>query len=100
MTMAVEQNWPKDVRRVSLEQLDHLGVDSQQRLYWDGKRIKTGLDLTWPQTIGGLIIAVATVLAALGSCIQGWTAYHEWACKVHWPVAAKCPSEPEKKPPN
>jgi hypothetical protein len=82
--------WPSDVRPISLDGLDHLGVDSRQRLYWDGKRVKTGLDLTWFQTLLAVVVAASTLLGAFATCVQAWTAYHDWACKVRWPVAAKC----------
>jgi hypothetical protein len=81
--------WPSDVERMSIDKLDLLGVDSENRLYWNGKRVVTGqrLDLTWWQTTIAALIALFTF-------VQAWTAYHDWACKVGWPVIAACPHPP------
>ena len=70
---------------------------SMDAFYWNGKPVEIvgqRLDLTWLQTVIALSVAVFTFIAALATSVQAWTAYHEWACKVHWPVYAVCPSEP------
>jgi hypothetical protein len=61
-------------------------------LYWHGKpvEIRRPLDLSWTQNAVAIIVAFATVFAALGAVAQGFAAYNEWACKVGWKSAA-CP---------
>ena len=78
---------------MSIDGLDLLGVDAQQRLYWDGKPVKTGLNLDWLQTAIAIMVAVGTVVAALATLWQAWTAYQDWACKAHLPGTVKCPPE-------
>src|SRR5262249_3756092 len=78
--------WPKTVRPLSLDE-EGLGVDRDGRLYWHGKPVEIGqrLDLTRTQAW------VGTAIAALGTAVQGWTAYHDLACKTGWWTPAACP---------
>ena len=86
--------WPKGVRRIGLEELDGLGVDRDGRLYWDGKPVEIigrRLDLTRSQFAVAVIVAIATVIAALTTTVQAWTAYRDMACAVNWPAWPACP---------
>jgi hypothetical protein len=88
--------WPANVREISMKETGGLGIDPNGRLYWNGKPVEIvsqRLDLTWVQTAIALLVAVFTFIAALATSVQAWTAYHDWACKVGWPVAAKCPPQ-------
>jgi hypothetical protein len=49
------QTWPRGVRPISLEELDCLGLDAQHRLYWNGKRVRTGVELSFWQSLGAVI---------------------------------------------
>jgi hypothetical protein len=100
MTDAGEQEtreWPLDVERITLKKMDLLGVDSANRLYWNGKRVITSqrLDLTWWQNATALVVAFFTLLIAVGTCVQAWTAYNEWSCKVK-PAQSGCPPLPPR----
>jgi hypothetical protein len=63
-------HWPADVRSISLEGLEFLGVDSTGRIYWDGKpvEITRTFSLTWWQKVG----AVATVVSAVAVAVVEW----------------------------
>jgi hypothetical protein len=91
-----KSKWPKDVRPISVSETGGLGIDQTGRLHWNGKPIEIvgqRLDLTWPQFFIALVVAVAIIVAAVATSVQAWTAYHDWACKVGWPVYAKCGPE-------
>ena len=85
-------DWPEGVRGISIGETDGLGVSESGELYWRGKpvEIRRPLYLSGWQKFGAFLVAIFTVIGATGSVIQGWTAYNDWACKVHW--AAVCPS--------
>ena len=74
------------IRRNGPDEVDGIGVDAEGDLYWQGKRVQTRarLDLNWRQTLYAVIIAIFTVIGGCGAAVQGWTAYHDWACKVGW----------------
>ena len=84
--------WPKGIRSISMKEADALATDAKGELYWHGKpvEIRRPLDLTQTQSAVAIIVAIATVIAALGAVAQGFAAYNEWACKVDWKSVA-CP---------
>jgi hypothetical protein len=91
-----KSKWPADVRGISIEETGGLGIDRNGRLHWNGKPIEIiaqHLDLTRLQTVTAAAIAVCTLITAVATSVQAWTAYHEWACKAHWAVYARCPEE-------
>jgi hypothetical protein len=87
-----QSTWPKGIRSISIDEAGALGVDAKGELYWQGKpvEIRRPLDLTWRQSFVAGVVAIATVIAAVGAAAQGWTAYNDWACKVGW-KSAVCP---------
>lgn len=96
-----KSRWPKNVRPIAMSETDGLGIDPSGRLYWNGKPVEIvsqRLDLTWVQTVIALAVAVCTFIAAIATSVQAWTTYHDWACKVGWPVATKCPPPPPVPP--
>ncbi|WP_156937092.1 hypothetical protein [Bradyrhizobium sp. WSM2254] len=84
--------WPKGIRSISIDEAGALGVDATGELYWHGKpvEIRRPLDLTVGQFWIAVIVAAATVVAALGAVAQRFAAYNEWSCKVGWKAVA-CP---------
>jgi hypothetical protein len=84
--------WSRDVRRISLDDVDGLGIDGANRLYWNGKRVITGqrLDLTWSQFLVALAVAIFTAIAAAATAVQAVIAYEDWACRVK-PTQPGCP---------
>jgi hypothetical protein len=89
--------WPKGIRPISIGETGGLGIDRDGRLYWNGKPVEIigrRLDLTKPQFALAVIAAIATSIRAIATCVQAGTAYHEWACKVHWSAWVACPEPP------
>ena len=96
-----KSRWPTNVRPIATDEADGLGIDPSGRLYWNGKPVEIvsqRLDLTRAQNTIALLVAVFTGIAAIATSVQAWTTYHDWACKVGWPVAAKCPPPPPVPP--
>lgn len=91
-----QSTWPKGIRPISIAETGALGVDAKGELHWHGKpvEIRRPLDLTWRQQALAVIVAVATVFAAIGAVAQGFAAYNEWACKVGWRAVACPPGAP------
>jgi hypothetical protein len=65
--------WPPDVTPISVEELDKLGLNAKNQLFWDGKRIevRNRLDLTRLQQMLAIIVSVAAVLGAVGGFVTG-----------------------------
>jgi hypothetical protein len=86
--------WPTNVRQIALAEAGGLGIDSDGRLYWNGKPVEIvgrRLDLTSAQAVVGLVVAFFTIVGATGAAVQGWTAYHDWACRNNARPFYACP---------
>jgi hypothetical protein len=84
-----KSSWPPGVRTISLDEVDLLGVDRNNRLYWDGRPVEVSRRLTGWQTFGAFLVGTFVVLGAIGSFAQGWSVYNDWACRAGWP-AVRC----------
>ena len=76
-------DWPTSVRAISMEGLALLGIDDENRLYWDGKpiEIQRRLKFSRMQIIGAVIVGLATLIGGVGTGInEGF----DFGCKVHW----------------
>lgn len=62
-----------------LQDLDRLGTDKNNRLYWDGKLIRTPLVLTTPQNV----LAVLAALASIATVITGLNNASVFLCARH-----------------
>lgn len=62
-------DWPANVQAISLQGLSLLGIDEQNRLYWDGKRLAT-LTLTGWQKLGAFLVTVSAVIAAASAAVS------------------------------
>jgi hypothetical protein len=92
-----ESKWPKGVRQIAMGETGGFGIDRDGRLHWNGKPVEIigqRLDLTKAQFVIAFVVAVATVLTALATCVVGLTAYNDWACKADWPAVVSCPKKP------
>jgi hypothetical protein len=57
--------WPKNVRTISMNGLDHLGVDIKtNELYWDGQKIVTEKKLANYERFLASLATIATCVAA------------------------------------
>ena len=63
-----------------------LGVDDQNRLYWDGHlvEIRRRIDLTRGQSVFAWVTLAVAVIAALGTAAQGVDAGFNFGCKQGW----------------
>lgn len=78
------QSWPSGIRKLAETELNALGIDVNQQLYWHGKPIALGqmFVFTTSQKVWGTILAIGAVLAFLATIAQGWVAGATWACQV------------------
>ena len=75
---------PGKLRSISMDEIDTLQVDRNGRLYWDGKPVEVSRRLTFWQSVGAFIVGTFVVIGSVGSFLQGWTAYHDLACRMGW----------------
>jgi hypothetical protein len=75
---------PGKLRSISMDEIDLLQVDRNGRLYWDGKPVEVSRRLTFWQSVGAFIVGTFIVIGSVGSFLQGWTVYHDLACRMGW----------------
>src|ERR1700730_6212609 len=75
---------PGKLRSISTEEIDLLQVDRNGRLYWHGKPVEVSRRLTFRQFVGAFIVGTFVVIGSVGSFLQGWTVYHDLACRMGW----------------
>jgi hypothetical protein len=76
---------PKDVPRpISLDDLDRMGINSKNELFWDGKQVevRSRLNLTWPQAVGALLVGAAAICGGFASAANDGS---EFTCR-QWHV--------------
>ncbi len=88
MTQSVPDGWPSDVTPISVEELDRLGLNEKNQLFWDGKRIevRNRLDLTRLQKAFAIIVSIFAVLGAMGGFMTGFNNASIFLCArgIHW----------------
>lgn len=57
------------IKGISLEDLDNLQVDEKRNLYWEGKKLKTELKLSFWQNVGAIAVAASAITASLASIL-------------------------------
>jgi hypothetical protein len=81
-------DWPPDVTPIGIEDLDKLGLNQRNQLFWNGKRIelRNRLDLTGLQKTVAVIVSVFAVLGALGGFVTGLNNAANFLCgrDIHW----------------
>jgi hypothetical protein len=80
----------RNTRPVEMTDLSRLSIDSDGRLYWNGKPVETHhrLSMSRAQIVGAGIVAVFVVIGAIASAIQGTVAARELACRLGWSASA------------
>lgn len=99
MTEHRHAGWPADVTPIGVEDLDRLGLDEHNQLFWDGKRVevRNRLDLSRLQKLFAVVVSFFAVLGALGGFVSGINNASVFLCArdIHWlscpVVAAKGP---------
>jgi hypothetical protein len=75
---------PTGIQPVSLDDLGRLGINKNNELFWDGKRLVTSrrISLTVPQTV----LAVLAALASLATVVTGVNNAAVFLCArdIHW----------------
>lgn len=95
MTPKAPAPWPDGVAPVGVEDLDRLGIDAQDQLFWDGRRIeiRRRLDLTRLQKLAAILVTLFAVLGGIGGFFSGATDAAAFLCArhLHW---LSCPLPP------
>ena len=67
-------SWPNGVHPIALEDLDRLGINSDNQLFWDGNRveIRRALTLTTLQKLLAVIVSVFAILGGIGGFVTGY----------------------------
>jgi hypothetical protein len=80
--------WPQGVTPIGVEDLDRLGLNAANQLFWDGKRIevRNRLDLTRLQKTFAVVVSVFAVLGAVGGFVTGLNNASVFLCArdIHW----------------
>ena len=88
MTDPTEWSWPEGVKKIEVSDLNRLGIDQRDQLYWDGRRIeiRRRLDLTRLQKTAAILVTLFAVLGGLGGFFSGFSDAAGFLCTrgVHW----------------
>jgi hypothetical protein len=91
--------WPDGVHPIGIEDLERIGINADNELFWDGRRIeiRRPLILTWPQKLLAIVVTVFAVLGGLGALVSGVKDGAEYLCarEIHW---LSCPPPPSTPP--
>lgn len=76
----------RNVHTIGIQDLTRLAIDSDGRLYWDGKPVEVArrILMSREQVIGASVVAAFIVIGAIGAAIQGSAAAQDWACRLGW----------------
>lgn len=88
-------SWPAGVEQVGLEDLGRLGINQDDQLFWDGRRIEVrrSLNLTRFQKIITGVVTFFAVLGGVGGFITGFNNASVFLCArdIDW---LSCPAAP------
>jgi hypothetical protein len=98
MTRIPHEAWPPDVTPIGVEDLDRLGLNGQNQLFWNGRRVevRNRLNLTWLEKSVAIIVSICAVLGALGGFVTGFNNASVFLCvrDIHW---LSCPVQPPQR---
>ena len=80
----------RNVHPVDMTDLSRLSIDSDGRLYWDGKpvEVRRRISMSRAQVVGAGIVAAFVAIGAIASAIQGAVTAHDWACRLGWSASS------------
>lgn len=85
---------------IGIEDLQRIGINASNELFWDGKRIeiRRPLILSLPQKIVASIVSLCAILGGLGALMSGMKDGAEYLCPrgIQW---LGCPSSSERAGP-
>lgn len=69
----MSDRWPPGVKPINIEDLAHLGLNENNQLFWDGKRIEVrqAFTLTGLQRTFAIIVSICAICGGLGGCVTG-----------------------------
>ena len=80
--------WPSGVEPIGVDDLDRLGINAEDQLFWDGRRIEVWrrLDLTRFQKSIAAIVTVFAILSGLGGFVTGFNNASVFLCArdIQW----------------
>jgi hypothetical protein len=78
-------DWPAGVVPIPVESLDRLGLNADNELFWDGRRVEVRqrFSLSPVQRLGAVIVVAASVAGGIGGLAQGVTATIDFGCVRH-----------------
>lgn len=73
---------PAGVEPIGVDDLDRLGINGQNQLFWDGRRVEVRrpLDLTRPQKLIAALVTVFAILSGLGGFVTGFNNASNFLC--------------------
>jgi hypothetical protein len=81
-------DWPPGVEPISLDDLQRLGINATNELFWDGKHVEVRRQLVFTrfQKIFGIAVSVFAILGALGGFVTGVNNASVFLCArgYHW----------------
>jgi hypothetical protein len=85
--------WPNGVEPIGLEDLNRLGIDRGDQIYWDGRpiEIRKAIVLTGFQKVIAVIVTVVGLLAGLSTIATGFNNASIFLCGRHISVLT-CPT--------
>ena len=57
-------SWPKHVKQMGIGSFEHFGIDAENNIYFDGKKVQYESRLALPERIMASAAAAATVVVA------------------------------------
>ena len=94
MNETTPAGWPPGVTPIGIKDLDKLGLNARNQLFWDGKRIevRNRLDLTRYQKVVAVAVSVFAVLGAMGGFVTGFNNASVFLCArdISW---LSCPGQ-------
>jgi hypothetical protein len=89
--------WPKEVKSIGIEDLARLGLNAQNELFWDGRRIEVrqALTLTRAQKLLAVAVSICAILGGIGGFVTGLNNATIFLCARGFTVLT-CPVEPKQ----
>ncbi len=84
------QGKSSDVRSITFDELNALGIDSNNSLYWHGKRVVTQKKFALTERLIGSIGVFSALVVAI---VTAWS----WGCDLRAGGSPYCPAGPIKE---
>ena len=93
MSGSPQPGWPTGVRELGVGDLKRLGIDGDNQIYWDGRRIeiRKSIVLTGFQKWVAFVVGVVGLLAGLATIATGFNNASVFLCARHIAVLS-CPA--------